>query len=72
MPAALASSSEKVRAYGLSHARTYGILSISAAKVKEIIELLCAGGYLEITEGRYPLVGLGPIARQAATDDFRL
>ena len=34
--------------------------------------LLAAGDYLEITEGRYPLVGLGPRAREAATDEFRL
>jgi len=66
------SKSEKVRAFGLTGARTYGILDISTAKVKEIIELLTAGGYLEITEGRFPLVGLGPRAREAATDEFRL
>ena len=66
------SHSEKVRSFGLTGARTFGILDIPAAKVKEIIELLTAGGYLEISEGRYPLVGLGPRAREAATDGFRL
>ena len=34
--------------------------------------MLTAGEYLEISEGRYPLVGLGPRAREAATDEFRL
>ena len=66
------SKSERIRSFGLDRARTYGILDISAAKVKEIIELLSAGEYLEITEGRYPLVGLGVRAREAATDEFRM
>ena len=34
--------------------------------------MLTAGDYLEISEGNYPLVGLGPRAREAATDEFRL
>ena len=66
------SRGERVRQFGLTGARTYGILDIPTTKVKEIIELLAAGGYLEITEGRFPLVGLGPRAREAATDEFRL
>ena len=40
--------------------------------MKEIVELLIAGEYLEVSEGRYPLVGLGPRAREAATDEFSL
>ncbi len=66
------SSNEKMRQFGLTGARTYGILDESSATIKEIIELLVAGDYLEISEGRYPLVGLGPRAREAATDEFRL
>ncbi|MBQ9043751.1 MAG: DNA helicase RecQ [Eggerthellaceae bacterium] len=66
------SHNEKVRQFGLTNAKTYGILDESAATVKEIIELLVAGEYLEVSEGRYPLVGLGPRAREAATDEFRL
>lgn len=66
------SKSAKIREYGLETARTYDVVEDSVATVKEIIELLTAGDYLEISEGRYPLVGLGPRARQAATDDFRL
>ena len=66
------STNEKVRQFGLDRARTYGILDESSATIKEIIELLVVDDYLEISEGRYPLVGLGPRARQAATDEFRL
>lgn len=66
------SKSAKIREYGLDAKRTYGIVEDSTATVKEIIELLTAGEYLEISEGRYPLVGLGPRAREAATDEFRL
>ena len=58
--------------WGLDRKRTYDTVDDSAATVKEIIELLTAGGYLEISEGRYPLVGLGPRCREAATDEFRL
>ena len=66
------SQSQKIRDFGLTHAKTYDIVDGSTALVKEVIELLTAGEYLEITEGRYPLVGLGPRAREAATDEFRL
>ncbi len=66
------STSEKVRQFGLERAKTYGILNESSPTIKEIIELLVVGEYLEISEGRYPIVGLGPRAREAATDKFRL
>ena len=66
------SKSAKIREYGLETARTYDIVDANTSTVKEIIELLAAGDYLEISEGRYPLVGLGPRAREAATDEFRL
>ena len=66
------SNNQKVREFGLDQKRTYGILDEPAPLIKEIIELLTAGDYLEISEGRYPIVGLGPRAREAATDEFRL
>ncbi len=66
------SKSAKIREWGLDKKRTYDIVDDSASTVKEIIELLTADEYLEISEGRYPLVGLGPRAREAATDEFRL
>ena len=66
------SKSAKIREWGLDRSRTYDIVDEPGTTVKEIIELLTAGEYLEISEGRYPLVGLGPRAREAATDEFRL
>lgn len=66
------SKQAKIREWGLDRSRTYNVVDDSAATVKEIIEILTAGEYLEISEGRYPLVGLGPRAREAATDEFRL
>ena len=66
------SKNARVMELGLDRKRTYNIVDESAPTVKEIIELLAAGDYLEISEGRYPIVGLGPRCREAATDDFRL
>lgn len=56
----------------LDKAASYHTVALSVAQVKEIIELLAAGGYLTITEGTYPVVGLGPRAREAAEDGFAL
>jgi len=66
------SKSAKLREWGLDVKRTYNIVSEPTSTVKDIIELLAASDYLEISAGRYPLVGLGPRAREAATDEFRL
>ena len=41
-------------------------------QLKEVIELLAAGEYLEISEGKFPVVGFGPRFREAAAPDFRL
>ena len=66
------SKNARIMQWGLDRKRTYNIVKDSTATVKEVIELLTAGGYLEISEGRYPLVGLGPRCREAATDEFQL
>ena len=66
------STNQRLRDFGLDRKKTYGILDEPAPLLKEIVELLAAGDYLEVSEGRYPLVGLGPRAREAATDEFRL
>ena len=66
------SKAERIAALGLDHARSFGTSHASAAQLKEVIELLCAGGYLAITEGKYPLVGFGPRVREVASDDFSL
>ncbi len=56
----------------LDEASCYGTVDAPMAQVKEVVELLAAGDYLSITEGSYPVVGLGPRAREAAADDFSL
>lgn len=56
----------------LDESASYNTVNLSVAQVKEIIELLSAGGYLDITEGTYPVVGLGVQAREAAGDGFSL
>lgn len=66
------SRSAKVLDLHLDEAASYHTVDASMAQVKEIIELLAAGGYLTIAEGSYPVVGLGPRAREAAEDGFAL
>ncbi|RDB63228.1 ATP-dependent DNA helicase RecQ [Gordonibacter sp. 28C] len=66
------SKSAKVLDMRLDEAASYDTVDASAAQVKEVVELLAAGGYLVITEGTYPTVGLGPRAREAAEDGFSL
>ena len=63
---------EKLLEFGLDKARNYGVTDASREQVKEVIELLASQGYLEISEGRFPLVGLGPRFREAGDADFRL
>ena len=67
------SKSEKVSSFGLDRANAYGTLShASAAHVKDVIELLVAGRYLDISEGKFPKVGFGPNFRAAAAPEFSL
>ena len=66
------SKSAKLLEAHLDEAASYDTVDASASQVKEVVELLAAGGYLSISEGSYPVVGLGPRFREAAQDDFRL
>lgn len=66
------SKAERIASLGLDRATSFGTSHASAAQLKEVIELLCAGGYLAITEGKYPLVGFGPRVREVASKDFSL
>ncbi len=66
------SRSQKIRTAGLDHCFTYGSVQDSASTVKEVIELLTSARYLEISEGKYLLVGLGERFREAAEEGFRL
>ena len=65
-------NTEKIRSFGLDSANTYGTQTqASAAHLKEVIELLVAGRYLDVSEG-FPKVGFGPNFRAAAVPDFSL
>lgn len=66
------SDSAKIRKFGLEGCRAYGSLDATSVHIKEVIELLAAGGYLHIGEGKYPLVEFGPRFREAAEPGFRL
>ncbi|WP_296010054.1 RecQ family ATP-dependent DNA helicase [uncultured Adlercreutzia sp.] len=63
---------ENLRQWGLVNLPVYGTSEAKRALLMEVVELLAAGEYLTITEGKYPLVGFGPRYREAAADDFRL
>lgn len=66
-------NTEKIRSFGLDSANAYGTQAqASAAHLKEVIELLVAGRYLDVSEGRFPKVGFGPNFRAAAAPDFSL
>lgn len=56
----------------LEEAASYNTVNAPAAQVKEIVELLAAGGYLSITEGTYPVVGLGLRALEVTEEGFGL
>ncbi len=67
------SRNQKLLEFGLERSKSYGLLpDESSARLKEIIEILASEGYLDIDEGRFPLVGLGARAREAAKPDFSL
>lgn len=62
----------KLAQFGLDRAACLGTVDMPAAQLKEVIELLAAGGYLEVTEGKFPVVGFGLRFREAASPEFRL
>ena len=63
---------ERLVQFGLDQARSLNTVALSQAQTKEIIELLAAGEYLSVTEGKFPKVGFGPRFREVASPDFSL
>jgi ATP-dependent DNA helicase RecQ len=54
---------KRVRQFGLERLSTYGLLSAwSLQEIKDLIGFLTAEGYLRLTEGKFPLVKVGPQA----------
>ena len=54
----------------LDRLQSYNTVSDSAAQVKEVIELLAAAGILDISDGTYPVVGLGARSFEAEQESF--
>ncbi len=63
---------DRLAQFGLDQAKSLSTVALSQAQTKEVIELLAAGGYLSITEGKFPKVGFGPRFREVASPDFVL
>ena len=55
---------------GLDRLNSYDTVSDSISQVKEVIELLAAERLLQVSDGTYPVVGLGPRCFEADADDF--
>lgn len=64
------SRSQRVLEGELDRLQSYNTVSDSAAQVKEIIELLAAAGILDISDGTYPVVGLGARSFEAEQEGF--
>ena len=64
------SRSQRVLENGLNELGSYGTVKESAAFAKEVIELLAASGVLSVSEGTYPVIGLGPKSFAVDAPDF--
>lgn len=54
-------NTEKIRTMGLDAASGYGALvEVPVKRIREVIDQLIGRGYLEQSQGTYPVVGLGP------------
>ena len=50
---------ERLEQFGLAQAKCLNSVSMSQVQLKEVIELLAAGEYLEISDGQFPVVRFG-------------
>ncbi|WP_187367786.1 MULTISPECIES: RecQ family ATP-dependent DNA helicase [Enorma] len=59
-------NNEKLRKFRLVDAPGYGELAeMPLGRVKDVIDQLAGRGYLEVAQGQYPVIGLGPRAGEA-------
>ncbi len=62
-------NNEKIRGYRLDAASGYGSLRAEkTAHIKDVLGQLIGRGYLEQSQGQYPVVGLGPRAVEVLAD----
>lgn len=63
------SKAERVLRLGLDQQTTYGLLADQKeGSVREMIQHLSMNGYLEVSDGDYPVLRLGPLADQVLKD----
>ena len=63
-------NTERIRQWHLDEAPAYGACAQeSAARIKMVIDQLIGRGYLEQSQGRFPVVGLGTRAAEALAED---
>lgn len=59
-------NNEKLRKFRLVDASGYGeFAEMPLGRVKDVIDQLAGRGYLEVSQGQYPVIGLGPRAGEA-------
>ena len=64
------SESEQVLRSHLDELPSYGTVREPAAQVRSVMDQLAGRGYLAVSEGRYPTVGLGPRADEVQQGGF--
>ena len=64
------SKSARLLELGLDRLDSYATVQDSNSQVKEVIELLAAEGLLQVSDGTYPVVGLGPRCAEADVEGF--
>lgn len=58
-------NNEKLRKFRLVEAPGYGSLAnMKLGRIKDVIDQLAGRGYLEVSQGQYPVIGLGERARE--------
>ena len=62
---------ERIRNLRLDESDSYGALSAyPVGRIKDVIGQLCGRGYLEASQGQFPVIGLGPRAAEVNGADF--
>lgn len=64
------SESEQVLHAHLDDLPSYGTVHESAAQVRAVMDQLAGRGFISVSDGRYPVVGLGPRAAEAQQAGF--
>ena len=64
-------NTERIRSLHLDESDGYGDLgAYPVGRIKDVIGQLCGRGYLEASQGQYPVIGLGPRAAEVNEPDF--